>query len=70
MGWRQERLFLLGYSFKVGCLQSVPDCLSGDSGRDDGINEFGGLGSISSLPTENMMNKRSSVMWSELGRTT
>jgi hypothetical protein len=44
--------------------------LSGDSGRDDGIDEFDGLNSIRGLPRYDMMNQSSFVMQSEFGRTT
>ena len=45
----REGAFLLGYSFKINFLKGVPNCLSRDSSRDDGINVFCGLNSSRSL---------------------
>ncbi|KAG2147371.1 hypothetical protein BD769DRAFT_1382416 [Suillus cothurnatus] len=50
--WLEIReLFLLGYSFKISYLKSLTDCLSRDSGGDDGINRFGDLDCIYNLPS-------------------
>ena len=37
-------------------------------GRDDEIDEIGGLNSSGSLPRKNMVDNSSFVMWSKLGR--
>jgi hypothetical protein len=46
MSCRQKRLFLLGYSLKIGCFKGTPDYLGGDRCGDNGIDELGGLDSI------------------------
>ena len=53
----------------MSCLEGVPDCLSRDCSRDDGIDVFGGLNSSRSLSRYDMVNQSSFVMGGKLGRT-